>query len=141
MNSAALGFVSIVNPQGHTELVRYDQFVAQLMKPDIERMEAAHIGLGVSGEAGELADAIKREYVYGKPRNLHNIVEELGDLRWYIQACMNHYDINEQDILQQNANKLSVRYVGLKYTDEAAITRADKPTREDKNEIPPQAPV
>ena len=54
------------------------------------------------------------------------MMEELGDLRWYIQATMQMYDLNEQDILQYNANKLAVRYVSLRYSDEEAAARADK---------------
>jgi hypothetical protein len=55
-------------------------------------------------------------------------VEELGDLRFYIQAVMNTLGISEYEILQENANKLRVRYAGLSYSNEAAIARADKAT-------------
>lgn len=106
--------------------VRYDQFVRQLFKADTEPMMALHAALGCAGEAGELADAIKKEYIYNKPRDRTNIIEELGDLRFYMQAVMNHYGITESEILQANANKLGKRYKGLRYTDTAAITRADK---------------
>jgi len=108
------------------EVVRYDQFVRNLFKGDAEKVMALHAALGVCGEAGELGDAIKKEYIYGKPRDLVNIVEELGDLEFYLQAVRNHYGINREYVLQCNAEKLSQRYVGLKYTDAAAIARADK---------------
>lgn len=36
---------------------------------------------GVSGEAGELLDAVKKSVVYKKPLDRENVVEELGDLR------------------------------------------------------------
>jgi len=108
------------------QTVRYDQFVRQLLKADTEPMMALHAALGVAGEAGELADAIKREYIYGKPRNRENIVEELGDLIWYMQAVQNHYDIGDQEILQYNADKLAKRYASLTFSSEAAIARADK---------------
>lgn len=129
--SASLGFVKIYIKHQNSdvvaeEVIRYTEFVRRCHKVDTEQMMAMHIGLGVCGEAGELADAIKREYIYNKPRNRKNIVEELGDLRWFIQACMNHYGIDEQEILQGNADKLSERYVGLAYTDAAAVARADK---------------
>lgn len=108
------------------EVVRYDNFVRNLIKPDTEAMMALHAGLGVCGEAGELADAIKKEYIYKKPRDLANVIEELGDLEWYMQAVRNHYGLTRENILQANADKLSVRYKQLKYSDEAAIERADK---------------
>lgn len=107
-------------------LVRYDIFVRQLFKADTEAMMALHGALGCAGEAGELADAIKKEYIYGKQRDRANIVEELGDLRFYMQAVMNHYGITESEVLQENGNKLAKRYNGLRYSDSAAIARADK---------------
>lgn len=108
------------------ETLRYDAFVAMLFKQDRTDRMYLHAALGVAGEAGELADAVKKEFIYGKPRDLKNIIEELGDLRFYIQATMQLYGISEQEVLQENANKLSIRYKQLRYSDEAAQSRADK---------------
>ena len=124
---SALGFVQLVGPAGEILTpVRYDAFVAALFKAQTPELMKLHAALGVCGEAGELGDAIKKEVIYGKPVDLENIVEELGDLRFYIQAVMNLYGLSEQDILQRNANKLAKRYRSLSYSDEAAIARADK---------------
>ena len=106
--------------------VRYDQFVRQLLKADSEVMMKLHAALGVAGEAGELADAVKKECIYKKPVDRYNIIEELGDLRFYMQAVQQMYEITEQEVLQANADKLAKRYVGLTYSNEAAIARADK---------------
>jgi NTP pyrophosphatase (non-canonical NTP hydrolase) len=106
--------------------VRYDQFVQQLLKADTYPMMKLHCALGVAGEAGELADAIKKEVIYGKLMDRANIVEELGDLRFYMEGIANIYDISDQEILQGNANKLAKRYKSLTYSGEAAIARADK---------------
>ena len=108
------------------EVIRYDNFVSWLFKPGTKQVMALHAAIGVAGEAGELADAIKKEYIYGKKRDLENIIEELGDLEWYMQAVRNHYGISRKRILQANADKLSKRYVSLRYSDAAAIERADK---------------
>ena len=109
-----------------TETIRYDQFVKWLLKPGTEQIVALHCAIGIAGEAGEIADEIKIEYIYGKPRNLKHIIEELGDLEFYIQALRSHYNISRQQILQANADKLSVRYSTLRYSDEQAIARADE---------------
>lgn len=108
------------------ETIRYDNFVNWLFKPGTEQVMALHAAIGVAGEAGELADAIKKEYIYGKKRDLDNIIEELGDLEWYMQAVRNHYGVSRKHILQTNADKLAKRYVSLRYSDAAAIDRADK---------------
>lgn len=108
------------------ETLRYDAFVAMLFKQQSLDLMCLHAALGVAGEAGELADCIKKEIIYGKDLDRKNLVEELGDLRFYIQATMMLYGISEQEVLQENANKLSIRYKSLRYSDEAAVSRADK---------------
>lgn len=111
--------------------VRYDMFVQRLFKVETEKEMMLHAALGVCGEAGELADALKKRFVYGKPLDLQNLVEELGDLRFYMEAIMNHFGISDTEVLQSNANKLALRYKSLTYSDVAAITRADKAHQEE----------
>ncbi len=119
-------FVNIINEEGLVRPIRYDLFVAQLLKADSAAMMKMHIGLGIASEAGEVADAIKKEVIYNKPIDRHHIIEELGDLRFYMEACATMYGLDDQDILQQNANKLARRYKDLTYSDVAAQVRADK---------------
>lgn len=123
-------FVSVSTEPGISSAervtIRYDQFVAKLIKPLPEAMNAAHIAMGLAGEAGELSDAIKKEYIYNKPRDIAHITEELGDIEFYLQAAYNHYGLERQQVLQLNAQKLEKRYAGLYYSDEAAQVRADK---------------
>lgn len=104
----------------------YQDFVDALFKHDTTDMEHMHAALGVAGEAGELADAIKKHVVYGKPLERENVVEELGDLRFYMQQIMNMHGISEEEVLQGNANKLSKRYPAGQYSDTAAVARLDK---------------
>ncbi len=114
------------NPDLAADPVRYDQMVLQLFKAGTVQDMLNHAAMGVAGEAGELIDAVKKHTVYSKPLDRENIIEELGDLRFYIQAMQNVLGITESEVLQANANKLAKRYRGLKYTDQAAINRADK---------------
>ena len=116
------------NPDATPDMVRYDQFVLQLFKAGTAQEMIVHAALGVAGEAGELVDGVKKSWIYGKPLDRANIIEELGDLRFYVQALQNILGITESDILQANADKLSKRYRGLRYSDKAAIDRADKTT-------------
>ena len=113
-------------------MVRYDIFVAALFKQDSREMMLNHAALGVAGEAGELADAIKKEVHYGKAPDLENIIEEIGDVRFYLQALMNLYNISEQAILEYNAEKLGKRYPAGLFSKEDAIARKDKEEGETK---------
>lgn len=131
LSSQALGFVQIplnlvIGGMNATSTIRYDDFVRKLFKEDTYEQMVNHAALGVCGEAGELADALKKHVHYRKPLDRKNVVEELGDLRFYIQAVQNLFGITEQEILQHNADKLGERYAGLVYSDSSAIARADK---------------
>lgn len=122
--------IPVINELGvgtvDSEVIRYDQFVQNLFKPASHNDMLMHAALGVCGESGELADAIKKQVVYNKPVDRDNIIEELGDLQFYIQEIMLLYNITPTEVFQGNANKLSKRYVHLKYSDAEALARADK---------------
>lgn len=85
-----------------------------------------HMGIGVSSEAGELLDAIKKAVIYQKPLDLKNIREEIGDIRFYLAGLMNALGITEMDILEDCNEKLSKRYASGGYSDQQAQDRADK---------------
>ena len=119
-------YINVVPESGVPTPVRYDMFVKQLFKADTQEGMMIHAALGIAGEAGELVDAIKKRCIYGKPLDIDNVIEELGDLRFYMEALMNLLDISDREVLQANANKLAKRYKSLTYSDTAAIERADK---------------
>lgn len=124
--SQSLGFILLDDKH-----IRYDIFVEKLFKRGAACGDFMHAAIGVCGEAGELGDAIKKHIVYGRELDIKNVIEELGDLRFYMQALMNLIGISEQQVLQHNALKLSERYQRLEYSDEAAIARADKQGKEE----------
>lgn len=111
---------------GANRVMFYSDFVDNLFKTDTKDMEYMHAALGVAGEAGELADAVKKHVVYGKELDRNNIVEELGDLRFYMQQLMNMVGISEEEVLQGNATKLGKRYKNGSFSQQEAIARADK---------------
>ena len=69
--------------------------------------------LGMSAEAGEFTEVVKKIILQGKPYNEENVFHmkrELGDICWYIaQACM-ALDTNFHEIMEMNYEKLSARY-------------------------------
>jgi len=78
---------------------------------DVPRLLTA--ALGMSAEAGEFTEVVKKIFLQGKPYNEENVFHmkrELGDILWYIaQACM-ALDTNFHDIMEMNYEKLSARY-------------------------------
>lgn len=86
-----------------------------------------HMASCVCGEAGELLDAIKKSVIYRKGLDRENVIEELGDLEFYLEGLRQGLSITRDETIQHNINKLSKRY-GEKYSDAAAQARADKMT-------------
>ena len=78
---------------------------------DVSRLLTA--AFGMSAEAGEFSEVVKKIFLQGKPYNEDNIFHmkrELGDLCWYLaQACM-ALDITFEEVLEMNYEKLSARY-------------------------------
>ena len=91
-----------------------------------EKADLLHMAVGVSGEAGELLDAVKKAVIYNKEMDLVNIVEELGDLEFYMSKIRQIVGVTREEILKRNIDKLSVRYAKGKYSNDQAQERADK---------------
>jgi NTP pyrophosphatase (non-canonical NTP hydrolase) len=66
--------------------------------------------LGLAGEAGEVADLIKKFEGHGHPVNLERLAEELGDLLWCISNVATLYDLELSTIAAANIEKLLHRY-------------------------------
>jgi NTP pyrophosphatase (non-canonical NTP hydrolase) len=78
---------------------------------DVSRLMTA--AFGMSAEAGEFTEVVKKIFLQGKPyteENVFHMKRELGDLCWYLaQACM-ALDITFEEVLEMNYEKLSARY-------------------------------
>jgi NTP pyrophosphatase (non-canonical NTP hydrolase) len=84
-----------------------------------------HMASALCGEAGELFDAIKKSVIYEKNLDVENVVEELGDIEFYLEGLRSSLEITRLQTLAHNILKLDRRY-GEEYSDEAAQERADK---------------
>ena len=70
----------------------YPQFVAGLFKDmGNETLNAFHAVTGLTGEAGEVLDLAKKNWIYGKKVDAE-LMEELGDFRFYLQALINMFE-------------------------------------------------
>ncbi len=69
-----------------------------------------HAALGMCDEVGEIAKQIKAHYFYNKVLNNGNLIEELGDLLWYINLMCNRLQIPMDKVMELNIEKLKIRY-------------------------------
>ena len=80
---------------------------------NIERLTTA--GVGLAAESGEFLEIVKKMVFQGKPWDEHNrkhLIIELGDVMWYVaQACI-ALDVDFDDVIKGNVQKLEKRYPG-----------------------------
>lgn len=112
----------------------FAEMVEALTKPGVDivrsmsplRAHTLHMAVGISGEAGELLDAVKKHVIYDKPADRENIVEELGDLEFYMEGLRSGLGITREETLAHCQAKLAKRYASGSYSNKAAQERADK---------------
>ncbi len=117
--------MATIEPNKYIEFVRqttspasseYPKLVERLNElegqgADVSRLMTA--AFGMSAEAGEFTEVVKKIFLQGKPyteENIFHMKRELGDLCWYLaQACI-ALDITFEEVLEMNYEKLSARY-------------------------------
>ena len=71
--------------------------------------------IGIASEGGEFAEIIKKCVFQGKPMDddtKYHIKRELGDIIWYwINSCR-ALDLDPNEVIKENVNKLKARYPG-----------------------------
>ena len=66
--------------------------------------------LGLCGEAGEVADLVKKGYMQGHDVDREHVAKELGDVCWYIAETASALDYTLEEIMEMNIKKLRKRY-------------------------------
>lgn len=84
-----------------------------------------HGALGISGEAGEVTDLIKKVVIQGKPLDVDKLKKELGDVLFYTAVLIEAIDSSFEEIMQINSIKLDARFPNG-FTEAAALERRDE---------------
>ena len=66
-------------------------------------------GLGVAGEAGDIAGCIKKTYSHNNDQRA-GIRENIGDTLWYLAMICNFFHWDFEQILDENIAKLKKRF-------------------------------
>ncbi|EQC46454.1 MazG nucleotide pyrophosphohydrolase domain protein [Bacteriovorax sp. BSW11_IV] len=103
-----------------TEATNFEAMNERLMNDGTKRL--LHAGIGISTEAGEVLDALKKHIFYGKELDKVNLAEELGDLFWYMAILADELGIEFESVMDRNITKLKARY-GEKFSEEKAEKR------------------
>jgi NTP pyrophosphatase (non-canonical NTP hydrolase) len=111
-------YVSFVDRVTSDNSKRSDAFFDSLDKIEEQGIAPERIltaSIGMSSEAGEFSDIIKKIVFQGKEVNeetIRHLKLELGDVMWYIsQACM-ALNVSLEEVIRMNIEKLEKRYPG-----------------------------
>lgn len=66
--------------------------------------------LGLSGEAGETLDMVKKWVFHEKELDIDHLKKEIGDVMWYVAMICHSFNFDLDEILQMNVDKLKARY-------------------------------
>jgi len=80
-------------------------------------------GWGITGEAGEVADLIKKQYSMNHPTDDDKLAKETGDVLWYVAEICLVKGWTFKQLMAANVKKLAERY-GDKFTTEKSLNRA-----------------
>ena len=75
-----------------------------------EREQYSNAALGIAGEAGEVADLIKKHLYHGHALYGAELAEELGDLLFYMHWLSHLSGFTLAEIAAGNVRKLAARY-------------------------------
>lgn len=103
-----------------TESTNFQAMNERLSNDGTKRL--LHAGIGLSTEAGELLDALKKHIFYGKELDKVNLAEEMGDLFWYMAILADELGFEFESVMERNITKLKARY-GEKFSEEKAENR------------------
>ena len=108
-------FVDAVTSDASKDFVSLADRMVELDRDgaNIERLLTSAVGM--SAEAGEFTEIVKKMVFQGKPWNEANkehLIIELGDVMWYVaQACI-ALQVYFEDVIKGNVKKLEKRYPG-----------------------------
>lgn len=68
--------------------------------------------LGLCGEAGEVAEQVKKHFFHGHELDKRHMIEELGDVAWYLAVLCDAIGSDLDTVMEENLKKLEQRYFG-----------------------------
>ena len=89
----------------------YQKLAMTTLNPDLDKKDALINGvMGLCGESGEVIDIVKKYLAQGHDLDKEKIIKELGDVAWYMAEIATVLDVELEDVLVQNIEKLKKRY-------------------------------
>ena len=118
-----------VNVPAKNDLDVFQEEALRCMRSDLPyEAICSNMCMGLAGETGETVDIFKKHIYQGKDLDINDVIEEIGDILWYIANLCNVNKITMKECMESNVEKLRKRYPnGFSIKD--ALERADKNDR------------
>ena len=89
----------------------YQALAMTTLNPELSKKDVLINGvMGLCGESGEAIDIVKKHLHQGHPLDQEKLIKELGDIAWYLAETATALDVNLEEVLQGNIEKLRRRY-------------------------------
>jgi NTP pyrophosphatase (non-canonical NTP hydrolase) len=89
----------------------YQKLAMTTLNPELDKKDVLINGvMGLCGESGEVIDIVKKHLAQGHELDKEKIIKELGDVAWYMAEIATVLDVELEDVLVQNIEKLKKRY-------------------------------
>lgn len=89
----------------------YQKLAMTTLNPDLNKKDVLINGvMGLCGESGECIDIVKRHLAQGHELNREELIKELGDVAWYLAETAFALDVELEEVLLRNIEKLKKRY-------------------------------
>lgn len=106
----------------------YERAASRTIRIDSGRELLINGALGVTGEAGEIADIVKKHLHHGATLDSARIIEEIGDCLWYLNEIALTVGASLTIAAQYNVDKLAARHAGGAFDAERQRAKADETT-------------
>ena len=118
-----------INVPAKNDLDVFQEEALRCMRSDLPyELICSNMCMGLAGETGETVDIFKKHIYQGKDLDINDVIEEIGDILWYIANLCNVNKITMKECMESNVEKLRKRYPnGFSIKD--ALERADKNDR------------
>ena len=89
----------------------YQKQAMMTLNPELSKKDVLiNSVMGLCGESGEAIDIVKKWLAQGHELDKERLAKELGDIAWYLAEAATALDMELEDILQANIEKLKKRY-------------------------------
>lgn len=125
-------YTQFVNAVTSKETNNYDHLHQRLVElsntTNVNVSLLMNSAIGLAAETGEFAELPKKIFFQGKPLDeaaIFHMKRELGDIFWYWTNACRALNLDPNDVIQENVNKLESRYPGGSFDAHYSENRKD----------------